>query len=288
MRIQELHKGSEAAAHPDRCNERKMDYAKTKLAVAIAVLACAVAIAVPAAAQQQIVLPPPILVTAQSVTISNSPGDQTDPHASKDLASYTDNVAGQIHYYRFSSRVDAAIPSDPTLVDILSDGSGDLVAFSRITPDRNAVMVFDTLGDSRVVWAANDGRDGDQDIHRLTFTPISHQVSYQICLLYDSSVAKKSGSAYPITLQLCDANGHNVSSASIVLQALGVTQANNNSRVAFDDTGNANPDFDFRYGATFEGYIFNLSTKGYGTGIYSLSFTAGADRTVHTASFAVK
>jgi len=108
-----------------------MDYAKTKLAVAIAVLACAVATAVPAAAQQQIVLPPPILVAAQSVTISNSP-------------------------------------------------------------------------------------------------------------------------------------------------------------VAFDDTGNANPDFDFRYDATFEGYIFNLSTKGYGTGMYSLSFTAGADPTVHTASFAVK
>jgi hypothetical protein len=201
VRIQQLHKGSEAAAHPDRCKGRKMDYAKTKLAVAIAVLACAVATAVPAAAQQ-VVLPPPILVTAQSVTISNSPGDQ--------------------------------------------------------------------------------------DIHGLTFTPISHQVSYQICLRYDPSVAKKSGSAYPIKLQLCDANGHSVSSASIVLQALGVTQTSNNSPVAFDDTGNANPDFDFRYDATFEGYIFNLSTKGYGTGMYSLSFTAGADPTVHTASFAVK
>ncbi len=193
MRIQQLHKGSEAAAHPDRCKGRKMDYAKTKLAVATAV---------PAAAQQQIVVPPPILVTAQSVTVSNSPGDQ--------------------------------------------------------------------------------------DIHGLTFTPISHQVSYQICHRYVPSVAKKSGSAYPIKLQLCDAKGHNVSSASIVLQALGMTQTSNNSPVAFDDTGNANPDFDFRYDATSEGYIFNLSTKGYGTGMYSLSFTAGADPTVHTASFAVK
>ena len=55
--------------------------------------------------------------------------------------------------------------------------------------------------------------------------------------------------------------------------------------MAFDDTGNADPDFDFRYDATFEGY---LSTKGYGTGMYSLSLTAGADPTVRTASFAVR
>jgi len=108
-----------------------MDYAKTRLEVAISVLACAVATAVPAAAQQQIVPPPPILVASQNVTISKLP-------------------------------------------------------------------------------------------------------------------------------------------------------------VAFDDTGNANPDFVFRYDATFEGYIFNLSTKDYRTGMYSLNFIAGADPAVHTASFAVR
>jgi hypothetical protein len=36
------------------------------------------------------------------------------------------------------------------------------------------------------------------------------------------------------------------------------------------------------------GYVFNLSTKGYGTGTYNLNFTAGTDPNTHSAGFAVK
>ncbi len=38
-------------------------------------------------------------------------------------------------------------------------------------------------------------------------------VSFNICLLYDPTKAKKSGAAYPIKIALCDVNGNNVSSA---------------------------------------------------------------------------
>jgi hypothetical protein len=41
-------------------------------------------------------------------------------------------------------RIDAAIPSGPGAIDILSDVSGSLIAFSRIEAERNAIMVFDT------------------------------------------------------------------------------------------------------------------------------------------------
>src|SRR5437879_5134489 len=157
-----------------------MDYAKTKLAVAIAVLACAVATAVPAAAQQQVVLPPPILVTSQSMTISNSPGDQQNPTVSKGFIGFESGATP------LSSR-------DLLVYDIANNTLYQVNSTPAVDESLNNISVLDN-GDIRVVWAANDGASGDQDIHGLTFTPISHQVSYQICLLHDPSVAKKSGS----------------------------------------------------------------------------------------------
>jgi hypothetical protein len=113
-------------------------------------------------------------------------------------------------------------------------------------------------------------------------------VGYGICFLYDSNVAKKSGSTYPIKVSLCDASGRNLSAPSIVLHAVGVTQTSANIPASLDDSGNANPDFDFRYDSALGGYIFNLSTSGYKTGSYRLNFTAGNDPVVHSAPFAVK
>ncbi len=101
-------------------------------------------------------------------------------------------------------------------------------------------------------------------------------------------MAKKSGAAYPIKNQLCDSNGDNMSSPSIVVHALSVTRTSTNAPVVLDDIGNANPDFDFRYGATLNRYVFNFNTKGYSTGTYNLNFTAGADPASHSAAFAVK
>ena len=59
------------------------------------------------------------------------------------------------------------------------------------------------------------------------------------------------------------------------------------------DSGNANPDYTFRYDATLGGtgggYIFNLSTKGLASGQYVLSFYAGTDRSFfYTVKFEVK
>jgi probable HAF family extracellular repeat protein len=113
-------------------------------------------------------------------------------------------------------------------------------------------------------------------------------VSYQICPLYASNVAKKSGSVYPIKIRLCDSAGNNMSASSIVVHAVSVTKTSTNVPGELNDTGNANPDFDFRYDPTLEGYVFNLSTKGYSTGTYNLNFTAGADPATHAAAFAVK
>jgi hypothetical protein len=126
------------------------------------------------------------------------------------------------------------------------------------------------------------------NVNNLASTSHPYNVAFGVCPLYDSAVTKKAGSTVPVKLQLCDVSGSNLSSVSIVVHATGVTRTSTNTPAALDDSGNANPDLDFRYDASLGGYIFNLSTKGYAAGTYALSFTAGSDPTTHTASFSVR
>jgi probable HAF family extracellular repeat protein len=114
---------------------------------------------------------------------------------------------------------------------------------------------------------------------------------YHLCLLYDPNRAVKAGSTVPIKLQLCDASGANVSSADVVLQAQGVKLVSTDAPGPLQDSGNANPDKNFRYDATLGGtggYIYNLSTKGLATGTYVLEFTAGSSAHVYQAQFGVR
>jgi probable HAF family extracellular repeat protein len=115
--------------------------------------------------------------------------------------------------------------------------------------------------------------------------------TYHICPLYDPSKAVKSGSTIPIKLQLCDANGANLSSPGIILHATGVKLVSTDAPGALEDGGNANPDNNFRYDATLGGtggYIYNLTTKGLASGTYALEFTAGADTHVYRTQFEVR
>jgi YVTN family beta-propeller protein len=48
--------------------------------------------------------------------------------------------------------------------------------------------------------------------------------AYNLCLLYDSTKAAKSGSTIPIKLQLCSSSGNDLSSSSITLHAISITQ----------------------------------------------------------------
>lgn len=75
-----------------------------------------------------------LISTGTPVTISIAPGDQTLPHVSGNLAAYTDVADGHIHYYDFTTGLDAFVPSNGSLGDTLSDVSGTRVAFTRQTP----------------------------------------------------------------------------------------------------------------------------------------------------------
>jgi len=120
----------------------------------------------------------------------------------------------------------------------------------------------------------------------------SYTVSFGIKLLYDSSRAVRSGGAYPIKLQLVDANGVNVSSPDITLHALGVRKTSESTTDNVDEAGDANEDDNFRFsaglGGSPGGYIYNLKTRGLGSGTYEIVFTAGADPKEHSAQFRVR
>jgi len=120
---------------------------------------------------------------------------------------------------------------------------------------------------------------------------VSYQVSYNLCLLYDPTKSVKAGATMPLKFQLCDAAGNNVSSAQIVVQAASLTKVSTQATEAVLDSGNANPDQNFRFDSTLGsggGYIFNLSTKGLSTGTYQLSVAVSGDRTIHKLQFQVK
>jgi hypothetical protein len=110
-------------------------------------------------------------------------------------------------------------------------------------------------------------------------------VSYGVVALYDQTKAHKSGSTVPIKLQLTNAGGANVSSAGLVVTALGTTLISTNAAGTLEDAGSSNPDFDFRYSSG--GYIFNLKTTGYAPGTYALTFRVAGDPLTHAVQFRI-
>ena len=114
---------------------------------------------------------------------------------------------------------------------------------------------------------------------------------YSVCLLYDPTKAVHSGATIPIKLQLCDGSGNDLSSSSITVHAISVTQISTSASGAVENSGNSNPDNDFRFDATLGstgGYIFNLKTTGLSTGTYRVNFTVTGDSFVYAANFQVK
>ena len=111
--------------------------------------------------------------------------------------------------------------------------------------------------------------------------------------LFDQTKAYKSGSTIPIKLKLLNGSDQNISSANTALSARNLKLINGNTLASVTDSGNANPDYTFRYDPTLGGsggaYIYNLSTKGLAPGQYVLSFYAGSDRSFfYAVKFEIK
>ena len=146
---------------------------------------------------------------------------------------------------------------------------------------------FDTASLGSKVFTVNAA----DNVGNATSQTVNYRVGYNVCLLYDPTRAVNSGNTLPIKIQLCDFNGNDLSSSGIVVHAVQIQQVSTSTSGPVQDSGNANPDNDFRYDATLGptgGYIFNFKTTGLATGTYQLQFTASGDPITHAAGFQVK
>jgi probable HAF family extracellular repeat protein len=190
----------------------------------------------------------------------------------------------------FSGLVDVCVAYNPSVFPYYPDGATE---DDRWPGGKPRLMHYDTTI-SRWVNITTSVNPQNRLVcgQTASFSPFAVvkevPVSYSIVALYDQTKAYKSGSTLPIKVQLRDATGANVSSSSITVTATAVTQISNSASGALVDSGNANPDNNFRYDTSLAGYIFNLSLKGYATGTYRLSFKAGIDAATHTVAFQVK
>jgi hypothetical protein len=182
-----------------------------------------------------------------------------------------------------------SMPANMTLLATSADGASasftpvasDLVDGSVAAACTPASGSLFPIGTTTVLCSATDAH---QNTSTGNFTVT---VVYNICPLY-TVTAKRSGSTYPIKLQICTTNGTNVSSPAITVHATGAEMVSTGASAPLDDSGQANPDMDFRYDPSLGGYIFNLSLNGYNPGTYDVIFTAGNDTTSHKAQYQVR
>jgi len=115
------------------------------------------------------------------------------------------------------------------------------------------------------------------------------RIGTRITPLFDQSRAYRSGSTIPVKVQLLNHGGTNISSASTLLSIRGLRLIGGNTTTGVNDSGNSNPDDNFRFNSSLNGYIFNLSTRNLVSGRYVLSFYAGVDHSFfHTVEFQVR
>lgn len=83
-------------------------------------------------------------LSGTAVTINNGPGDQTDPHISGSLVSYTDSSTGlyQVRYHNLDTGEDVAIPTNGGQ-DLLSGISGTTVVYMHSTASGQTIYRYD-------------------------------------------------------------------------------------------------------------------------------------------------
>jgi hypothetical protein len=172
------------------------------------------------------------------------------------------------------------------ILRIAPDGS--FVTFPGGCSDNDAANGLAINQHGVLYTAVNGGRTTDYPAVVKLFGIVPEQ--FGICPLYDQTRSVKAGATFPIKLELCDGDGNNLSSPSILVRATAITKLSSFSGDP-EASGKANPDNNFRFDSelgTSGGYILNLTTAGLSSGTYSLQFTTTGDPVTHSLNFGVK
>ena len=200
-----------------------------------------------------------------------------------------------------------ANPGQVIANDFDSDGKADL-AVANITSDATSFLLGNGNGTFQLpntysvgpspfsLHAADFNGDGKPDLavanrnsNNISVLLNTTAPQYSVGLLYDDSKAHKRGSTIPIKIQVLQ-NNANVSRGLIVVNAVGLSIASHNAPgLEVDDSGNANPDHNFRFDPNLDGYIFNLKTTELSSNTtYKLYFTIGDSPLLYSVTFQVK
>ncbi|MDQ3906899.1 MAG: Ig-like domain-containing protein, partial [Acidobacteriota bacterium] len=172
------------------------------------------------------------------------------------------------------------------------DANGDGV--DDLTPaDFNAMTVLHnhngTLEELTVTSRNFSTRTIYAVTHSFSSFYLAQKVNRKIVPLFDKAQGYNAGSTVPVKVKLTDLAERNLSSSSIVLNARGIRLGGSSTSSSVSDSGNANPDNNFRFVTTDGGsYIYNLSTKGFTPGRYVLSMYVGRDQFFYTVTLDVK
>jgi hypothetical protein len=183
------------------------------------------------------------------------------------------NLSGKISFGSFIPTGNVAITLNSVTQNAAIQAGGNFSsAFATGSlPPGSYSIAYSYVGDSNFNSASGSG----------TLT-----VGYGIVALYDQTKVHQSGSTIPIKLKITDVNGNNLSSAGTVVTAVGISLVSTSVYGLVEDSGNSNPDNNFRF--TGDSYTYNLKTTGLTTGVYNLYFTVGSDPTLHTVQFQIK
>jgi hypothetical protein len=111
---------------------------------------------------------------------------------------------------------------------------------------------------------------------------VARRKPYLMTPLYATTKAFRVGSTVPVKIQVFDATGANVSSEDLAVHAMELVRRSPEAAAILNDSGNANPDANFRYDASLAGYVYNLNTRGLASGTYDLRVRIGADGRLYT------
>jgi hypothetical protein len=115
---------------------------------------------------------------------------------------------------------------------------------------------------------------------------VSYSVGFATRTLHDEMRPVKSGATIPLKVQIIDASGVNLSTAAIQVTGVDLYLVAGDTTAPLQDSGNSNPDNNFRYS---DGqYIYNLKTTGLATGRWRIGYLVAGDSTMHYTFFQVR
>ena len=147
----------------------------------------------------------------------------------------------------------------------------------------SATFDTSTLPVSSTGYVVSYGYAGGPDFNPASATS-NLTVAYGVCLNYDATQVKNSGSTYPIKVIVCDAAHNNVATADMVLTGIG-WGVSSPTNTPLPDAGKSNGNGLFRNTGSF--FMWNLKTTDMPAGSYNVYFSISGDPTLHSAPFAV-